>query len=267
MNPLLLLSGAGMMAVAVVAVVYWKIRSGILWRLFLWGALAWTVGVGLKAAAAAPMVMLIPALRNHLPKYASEPILWLYVGLLTGIFECGATLCFAYIRRIRTANWKQVVGFGLGFGAFEALLVGLASFVLVLAVVLIPDKLPAEMLEKAGSGSDSPLVIPAPIVERITAIFLHAFSCVLIVYAVRTKQWRWFWVAFWYKTAVDAIAGLMHLENLLQDISTLGTWVVEMIFLPFGIVGLWGLWVFHKRWESLDAQPKTSEDEDANKRE
>jgi hypothetical protein len=62
---------------------------------------------------------------------------------------------------------------------------------------------------------------------------------------------RWFWLAFWYKTAIDAIAGLMHLENLLTDISTLGMWIVELVFLPFGLVGLWGLLAFRWRWESF----------------
>jgi len=241
-----------MMAVALVAVVYWKTSRGVLWRLFAWGALSWIVGVGIKLVAAIPNPFIINAARDIFPKYLAEPLLWLYIGLLTGVFECGATLAFAYIKRIRSADYKGVVAFGLGFGAVEAFLVGLASFVTLLLVILIPDKLPEQMVKAITSGSHSPLIIPAPIVERITAILLHAFSCVLIVYAVRTKAWKWFWVSFWYKTAVDGVAGLMHLENLLKDISTAGMWVVELVFLPFGLVGLWGLLAFHKRWETFD---------------
>jgi len=193
----------------------------------------------------------LAATREALPKYVAEPFLWLYIGLLTGVFECGATLAFAYIKRIRWADYDGVVAFGLGFGAVEAFLVGVASFVMVLVVILIPDKLPEGMLEQVTGGTSSLLIIPAPIVERIIAIFLHAFSCVLIVYTVQTKDWRWFWLAFWYKTAVDEIAGIMHLENLLGDLTTLGVWVVELVFLPFGLVGLWGLLVFRRRWAQL----------------
>jgi len=252
MNPLFLLSGIGMMTVALVAVVYWKVGQSVLWRLFAWGALAWIVGVGVKIIAALPGRFIVSGARDSLPKYIAEPLLWLYTGLLTGVFECGATLAFAYIKRIRSASYKEIVAFGLGFGAVEAFLVGLGSFMVLLLAILIPDKLPEAMVKAMTSGSHSALVIPAPIVGRVTAILLHAFSCVLIVYAVRTRAWRWFWLAFWYKTAVDGVAGLMHLENLLTDISTLGMWVVELVFLPFGLVGLWGLRVFRRRWEALD---------------
>ncbi|MFQ6101839.1 MAG: YhfC family glutamic-type intramembrane protease [Anaerolineae bacterium] len=114
MNPLFLLSGMGMMAIALVAVVYWKRRSKVAAALFFWGALAWVAGNVLKSIAAVPTSTIIDNVRAILPRYFSEPILWLYIGLLTGIFECGATLGFAHIRRIRTVNWREAVGFGGG---------------------------------------------------------------------------------------------------------------------------------------------------------
>jgi len=42
------------MAVAIVTVVYWKAKCGVLWRIFAWGALAWVVGVAVKIVAAIP---------------------------------------------------------------------------------------------------------------------------------------------------------------------------------------------------------------------
>lgn len=261
MNPLFLLSSIGMMAVAIVAIVYWKVHSKVLWRLFLLGALAWIVGITAKIIAAIPTQTIMDFVRGILPRYLSEPALWIYIGLLTGVFECGATLAFAHIKRIRSAKWKEAVGFGLGFGAVEALLVGVGSFILVLLVILIPEMLPEELVNYLTSGTNSLLIIPAPIIERITVIFLHALSCVLIVYSVQVKEWKWFWFSFFYKTAIDAIAGYMHLANVLKDITTLGTWVVELVFLPFGIVGLWGLWKFRRRWEGLQVQSEPAEDD------
>jgi len=251
MNPLFLLSGIGMMLVAIAAIAYWKVRSKILWRLFLWGAAAWIVGVSLKSITALLTPTAIRSLSETLPKYVSEPALWIYIGLLTGIFECGATLGFAYIKRIHTSTWEEAVGFGLGFGAVEALIVGAGAFVLVLLVTLMPDKLPPQLVKFATCGTNSLLVIPAPIVERITAVLLHAFSCLLIVYAVQTKMWKWFWVSFFYKTAVDAIAGFLHVTYGMENITTTGVWVIEAVLLPFGLVGLWGLCAFRKRWEDL----------------
>lgn len=250
MSPLFLLSGIGMMVVALVAVVYWKVHSKTLWTLFLWGALAWIVAVALKQVAFIPTQTIIDNVRDILPRYFAEPALSVYIGLLTGIFECGATLGFAHIKRIRTSSWNEVVSFGLGFGTIEAFLIGTSSFLLALLVILIPNELPPQLLKFATSGSDSLLVIPAPIIERTTIILLHAFSCLLIVYAVRVKAWKWFWVSFFYKTAVDAIAGFIHITYGIENLTTFGTWIMELSFLPFGIIGAWGLWVFRNRWES-----------------
>ena len=132
MNPLFLLSGTGMMALALVAVVYWKKRSKVVLALFLWGALAWVVGIVLKSVASIPIPEVMDSTRAILPRYLAEPILWLYIGLLTGIFECGVTLGFAHIRRIRTVDWREAVGYGLGFGMIEAFLLGAYSFLMIL---------------------------------------------------------------------------------------------------------------------------------------
>ena len=255
MHPLFLLSGTGMMVVAIAAVWYWKKYSGVLWSFLLWGSLAWAIGVTLKAAASIPTPAIINQVRDALPPHFADPVLWIYIGLLTGIFECGATFAFAYIHRIREANWNEAVGFGVGFGAIEALLVGVGYFLMVLVVIFIPDKLPPELLKFATAGSDSLWVIPAPIVERAIVIPLHALSCVLIIYAVRTRTWRWFWLSFAYKTVVDAIAGYIHLTYGLENLTTLDAWIVELVFLPFGVVGILGLYGFRRRWQLLSVEP------------
>ncbi len=258
MNPLFLISGIGMMSVALVSVVYWKVCSRIFWALFLWGALAWVVGISLKTVASIPTRTVMSGIRDVLPKYLSGPMIWIYIGLLTGIFECGVTLGFAYIERIRKADWKEAVGFGVGFGAIEAFLVGLSSFVIVLLVVLIPHRLPPKLIDFATSGSNSLSIIPAPIIERITAIFIHAFSCLLIIYAVRSREWKWFWVSFFYKTAVDSIAGFIHISYGIKNLSAIGIWVTELALLPFGIVGIWGLCVFCDRWKNLGEKERST---------
>ena len=252
MSALSLLPGIGMMALAWIAVLYWRQRSKVASTLFLWGALAWITGVVLKSAASIPTPAIANGVRAVLSRYFSEPILWLHSGLLTGIFECGITLAFAWTRRIRMVDWGGAVAFGLGFGAIEAFLLGMVSFLTALLTILIPDRLPSELLGSAASGAVSPLVIPVPIVERATFILLHAFSCVLILYAARTKVWKWFWISFFYKTVVDGIAGFINITYGVQNLTILTLWAVEIILLPFGLVGLWGLWTFPSRWKGLD---------------
>lgn len=241
-----------MIAVAVFAVVYWKKRGRVAFPFFLLGGLSWFVAIVLKSLASAPTPQIIDGLRAVAPAYISEPILWLFIGLLTSVTECGISLIFVYwLRRMRSASWGEALGFGLGFGATEALLLGIYNFVLVLLILTIPDQLPPELLELTIGSEASLLAIPVPVVERAIVILLHAFSSVLIIFAVQTREWKWFWVSFAYKTAMDTLAGYFHITYGLQNLSIAGIWLVELLTLPFGLVGLWGLIVFRDRWQSM----------------
>jgi uncharacterized membrane protein YhfC len=254
MNPIFLLSGLGMMAAALVVVIDWKLHARIPWSLFGWGALAWVISIVFKSYAALPTETVMESVRAALPESFSEPVIWIYIGLLTGIFECGVTLFFAYITPVRSQGWEGVVGFGLGFGAFEALLLGLISFILILLVWLVPDKLPPDLVQQALAGAQSTIAIPAPVLERINAIFLHALSCLLIVYAVQTREWKWILASFLYKTAIDSIAGYIHITYGLENLTPQALWTFEVAILPFGIVGVWGLWKFRERYRELESR-------------
>jgi uncharacterized membrane protein YhfC len=246
MSPLYLLQGIGMITVALFVVIFWKQRSQVQYKFFLWGGLSWLVATIFKSIASAPVPQIITGLRNITPDYISEPLLWLYIGLLTGVFECGVSFVIIHrIQRLRIASWGEALGYGLGFGATEALLLGVYNFVIVLLIILIPDQLPQELLELAGTNKVSFLAIPVPIVERAIVILLHAFSSVLIIYSVQKNEWKWFWYSLIYKTIMDSIAGFFQITYGLENLNIGGLWLVELILLPFGLVGLWGL--FHVR--------------------
>jgi uncharacterized membrane protein YhfC len=250
-NPFFLLQGIGMIAVALIAVLYWKRRGQVPFVFFLWGGLSWLVAILLKGIAASPTPQIISLLRDAVPVYIADPLLWLYIGLLTGVFECGVALVFIQlIQRLRSASWREALGYSLGFGAFEALLLGIYSFVIVLLIIVMPEQLPPELLDLAETQNASLLVIPVPIVERGIVILLHAFSSVLIIYALQRKEWMWFWLSFLYKTAMDTIAGYIQITYGVQNLTLAGVWLVELILVPFALIGLWGLIVFRRRWLS-----------------
>src|SRR5262249_10985625 len=120
-SALFLLSGIGMMVVGIVAVLLWRRGREASWKAFGLGALAWAVGVALKLGWAAPTNALIERdLDRALPGWIAAPAFWLYVGLLTGVFECGVALLFVRRTRLTAAGWDEAVGFGIGFGAAEA---------------------------------------------------------------------------------------------------------------------------------------------------
>lgn len=252
MNPLFLLQGIGMVAVALLAVIWWRHLTGVHARNFLWGGLSWLLAMLGKGIAATSIPRLTTRLRILTPAYLSEPALWLYIGLLTGVFECGVSLIVVrLIRRIQTADWREAVGYGLGFGGAEALLLGIYSTVILALVIMIPDDLPPELLEVVDSGNASLLAIPVPIVERVVVILLHVFSSILVVYAVQRQEWRWFWASFLYKTAIDTLAGYIQISYGVQNLTLGGAWLVELLLLPFGVVALWGLIALRDRWRKV----------------
>jgi uncharacterized membrane protein YhfC len=251
MSSLYLLQGIGMITVALFGVIFWKKRSQVQFKFFLWGGLSWFVATILKTVVSIPTAQIITGLRDISPKYISEPLLWLYIGLLTGVFECGVSYVFIYrIQRLRIASWSESIGYGLGFGATEALLLGIYTFVIVLLIIFIPDQLPPEILILADPSKASLLAIPVPIVERSIVILLHTFSSVLIIFAVQNKEPRLFWFSFLYKTVMDAVAGYFQITYGLQNLTVKGVWLVELILLPFGLIGIWGLFYFRERFSN-----------------
>ena len=251
MNPLFLLQGIGMIAVALFSVLYWKRRGEVPFVFFVWGGLSWLAAMVLKSVAASQTPQIINFLRDVAPVYIADPLLWLYIGLLTGVFECGVALFFIrFVQRLRSATWNEALGFGLGFGGFEALLLGIYSFVIVLLIIVIPEQLPPELLDLTETQNASFLAIPLPIIERGIVIMLHAFSSVLIIYALQRKEWIWFWLSFLYKTAMDTIAGYIQITYGVQNLTLKGAWLAELILIPFALIGIWGLLVFQGRWST-----------------
>ena len=249
MNPFFLLQGIGMIAVALFSVLYWKRSSGVPFIFFMWGGLSWLAAMVLKSVAGSQTPQIIILLRDVAPVYIADPLLWLYIGLLTGVFECGVALFFIrLVQRLRSASWSEALGYGLGFGGFEAFFLGMYSFVIVLLIIVIPEQLPPELLDLTDTQNASLLAIPLPVVERGIVILLHAFSSVLIIYALQRRIWKWFWLSFLYKTAMDTIVGYIHITYGMQNLTLAETWLVELVLIPFALIGIWGLIIFRGRW-------------------
>ena len=255
----LLLSGAGVMLI--VAVLFWRCCRQGWWYAVGVGAGAWALGVLLKFAWAIPVNGPIKrGLEHLLGKAAADPFFWLYVGLLTGVFECGMTLIMVLRTRLRRANWSAAVAFGIGFGGMEAFLVGAVSFFSLLATIVFFNVIPADARAKLigdvwqASGHEISFVV-LPIIERVSALFIHCFSCVLIVYGARVLQWRWFWLSFAYKTMVDGIAAWGLLGWQVQQSHT-KMLQLEAIFVVLAICGLAGLRAMRPAFSKLEVVPE-----------
>ena len=213
----------------------WKTR----WRLFGLGALLWIASVTGKAVFAVLTNKPVEtALQSVLPRMPANLIFWSYIGLLTGIFECGIFLLLVRYLRRKQWTWSQAGSVGVGFGAVEAVILGAAVAI-------------ATSLEGPVSGSlDLASSLLGP-VERLIALALHTAAVTMIFYAFAQRKWGWFVGSFFYKSGIDAIAAFVLLSgtNLLQT----HPWFVELcLFGPFAVAGLCILVILRRLWSKID---------------
>jgi uncharacterized membrane protein YhfC len=244
--PLALLSGSGMILVALGFAIYAGLRQ------FGWGALAlgafgWGVTVALKFAWALPFNPPIYAACVQALPSLGAPLFLVYVGALTGIFEVGIVALLLNYTRLGKAAWPRTLAFGIGFGAIEALVFGVSSLSSTLAAMLLSVAVPPAQGVVVRLGSI--VWVLAPVAERLATIFIHTCANVLVFYAVNTRQARWFWLAFGYKTAVDAMAAAFVHSN---GLDTLGhVWTFEALMILFGLAGWLGLRWLAPRYQAL----------------
>jgi uncharacterized membrane protein YhfC len=240
-SPIVLLGGAGMIAVALGFFAY-AIIHRLGWKYLVFGALMWLGTVAVKFVLALSLnPMVYRALTGGAKEGVGVLVFDLYAGTLTGLTEVLIVFLVLWYSRWGKVEWTRALAFGIGFGAFEALLLGVSSLMTMLTVLFAPQTLPPEILNQLRVA-DNLLYSLAPIVERVCAIFAHIFSNVLLFYAVLVKQVRWFGLAFVYKSLIDAWAAWGQLAGMTATVEQV--WVLEVVIIVFGVIGWLGTrWV------------------------
>jgi uncharacterized membrane protein YhfC len=237
------ISGTGMLLTGILFVFFFKKRRPhASFRIITFGALTWLAAVVLKFAWAIPINRHIQALLNrYLYPEVADPLFWIYVGLLTGIFECGLIFLLFRFSRLKAVSLDDAYGFGYGFGSIEAIILGLAP--LLSCIAIATGRIPTVEI--------SWLVLAAPIVERIMTIFLHLFTTVLIIYSIKESRPSLFWLSFLYKSFVDTIAAWAQLSYGIDTTSHL--WTVEGIIFVVTLPSVLGAVYFLKRRKAPEA--------------
>jgi uncharacterized membrane protein YhfC len=232
----LLVSGLLITIICALFIAAWKMtcRSSLRWLYF--GGIIWLIGVALKFLFAyflnAPILAAIESLFH---KTGYLIIGSLYIGSLTGIFEIGVTLVFALLVRSVYADACRTVGVGIGAGTGEALLIGfsqIGSFVIARSGFSGGEDILNGVV--AVSLNTPALALVAP-VERLLVILCHIASRTLVLYAVSRRKPVYFWTAFFLLTAIDMIAGYVHLAGL---VNTISMWWIELTLIPFALVSI-----------------------------
>ena len=239
-SPVILLAGMGMIIVAAGSVVYAATHK-LGWTYLGLGAAAWVGTVICKFAWAVPFnPRVYDALTGALPEGMARPVFALYVGALTGVFEVVGIWLLLRYTKLGRVPWARALAFGIGFGAVEALLLGINSLAGVLTAILAPSTLPVEVLEQIVRQSNA-LYIAAPAWERFFTVLIHVAANVCLFYGIARQETRWLWLAFSLKTAIDTVAAWAQFGLLA---TTGGLWAVEAIVAVFGIAGWLGIrWI------------------------
>ena len=238
------LIGLGMILVGIFSIL-WSLNYGSKLSLILVGFLAWIVSIGLKLAwSIQTNKKIINYLEKKFSSKLSGPITWTYIGSLTGIFECGISLLFVlFIPSLFNANWQDIIGFGIGFGAIESIILGLISLTSNLYFLIKPSTAPKEIKKLWKKYKKySVTAISTPIVERATTIPIHTLTKILIVLAVQQNMYYLFWLSFFFKSLVDSVAGWSHFKLKITNWKKpKQIWFIELIMILFGILSIIGI--------------------------
>lgn len=241
-----LVPAVGMILVATAAVIYWRRVSKLPLRWFWLGAGLWTVAIVLKVICS---LLTDAAVMGFMKRNLSYPSLviggGLFIGIQSSVFEIGLTLLAVLVWRQLGKDAERAVGIGIGAGAFEAMLLGIAALIGVLTVLA-----GVQGTEKVREGIDTAAAVTpffwllAP-VERMIAILCHASSRALVLLGVtKRKPMMVFW-GFLLFTMLDGVVGAAHVSGKIGKISM---WWIELAILPFALISIPILIWCYARW-------------------
>ncbi len=245
LTPIVLI-GSGMIAVALVFIVFARQRGGS-WLYLGLGALSWIVTCLVIKFKLSELVepLVYPALYVPGALWAPGSVLfYIYVGALTGVTEVLLTWLLLRYTRLGRVSWAKALAFGVGFGAIEALYMGFEQLASILTALSFPQFITQAALDNLQLISN-PLYGLAPVADRLVAILAHIFCNALLFYGVTSGQARWLWISFAFKSLLDAIVGFAYFwgsETLLK------IWTIEGLGLAFAMAAWWGTRQIRRRY-------------------
>lgn len=245
-----LISSLGAILVGLLFIIYWKRRTKVSYSPFLFAVLLFIISVGLKSVWT---TLTDAQIHNFLSSVLGTSLGnltdWIYLGLLTGIFEVGIVYIWVRYSRLKDYNFNQATSFGIGYGAAEAIILGTISLIAALTIpqaILMPNILSVDSPSLIAIVTDTII----PIIDRFLAVFIHAFAAVLIFASIKNKIPGLFCLAFIYKSSIDVIANA--LVGLSLTTSLYYTWIFEVVILIYAIAGFYGIkWIKNQYYHEI----------------
>jgi len=246
-NPYVILGPIGMMLVGIFSITFWKFKEGIRARYFLIGGLVWIISILPKVIMD---LIVTPKLnswaRSTFDTLGFLTITSLYVGLRTGLLECGFTYLAFSRSKLKESTPKETIAFGIGFGAFEAILISLLAIVQIAVFLLNPsiiELLPKEQRKLIEAQLNMPTwIVLAPVIERIFTIIGHIFATLMIFLYVRLRRIYYILIPIMYKSIVDAMVPFLQWFYK-PTTSLIGMYEAEVWVVVCGLAALIGTYL------------------------
>jgi uncharacterized membrane protein YhfC len=206
------------------------------------------------------LLQLIPSTAAFL---TGDPLVYsLYGGLMAGLFEeTGRLLAFLFLLK-KARRWVDGLGYGVGHGGMEAILIGglgnLNNLVVAVLIAtgmtkLLAGQLPAASLDAivAQFTETSPWLFLVSGLERMMTLAIQVALSLLVLLAVRHKGWRragLFALAVLIHAAIDIPAGFYQFGKL-------GLLPTEGIVLVLAVVSV-GFIVASRRFKAFQPEEK-----------
>jgi hypothetical protein len=251
-----LLPGAGMILVACAALWYWRRVSGASARWFWIGAALWFVAVVIKSIIA---ILSNPVVLKAIKEYSSPAAFvatgGLFIGIESSLCEIGLTILAGLIWKRLGDNAGRAIAVGVGAGAFEAVVLGVANLAGTVAWRAgVPGTEPlGEMLRIAAAST--PVFWLAGPVERVIAILVHAASRGLVLVGIRHARFGMIALGFLIFTLIDALTGGMQLSGSLGSVSL---WWIELLLSSSAIVSIPSIWWLFRSFGGEKEKPDKS---------
>lgn len=181
---------------------------------------------------------------------------WIYAiygAFAAGIFEeTGRFIGFKFLLRGRTQK-KDGIAYGIGHGGIEAIIIGgIAVFQSVYFSLLINSgtlystlggKLPKATLDQVSASiiNTSPYLFLISGFERLFAFSIQLGLSMVVLYAVRSKKYRYLLYAVLIHALIDFPAALFQ-KGVISNV-----WIIEGLCLVAAVAGF----IFVKNWNKI----------------
>jgi len=234
-----------MLLVGLLSIAVWWSKKRVKISYFLFGGLIWI-------SAVIPKLVMDMTITSPLSFWANTTfgltgllaIMSAYVGLRTSAFECGFSYLFFSKSKPREMSSDEVIAFGIGFGASEAILLAIPSIVQMVMFILNPsilEALPPQMKQATEAQLNMPTwVVLAPVMERAFVLLVHIFASLLIFRSVSDGKLAPFLGAFVYKGVLDG--AIPYLQWIFKpSISPEGAYFAEVWVALMATIALAGI--------------------------